>query len=334
MASLVYVVTAGLAVVGGLVAASGWPNFGYVFFGLLLVGIAYVMRPRFARLDNPVVSRESQPALYGLVARVTSELRSPPIDAIVLDHEFNASFGQYGLNRRRILFLGLPLFMTLGPQERVALLGHEIGHGVNRDPARGFLIGGAILALAELYDVLMPDALLPSEEGLWGILRLPFRLAMALLAGVALAGAFVLSALMFRDSQRAEYRADALGARLAGTAATLSTLEKLHFAPSVERMTWVGETRDILEAIRRKLASAPPRELERIRRAERLEGSRLDYMHPPTSYRVDLLASRPVAVASLVLPAGESDRIDQQLQSEHARIQQRILAEYEERLGG
>ena len=33
--------------------------------------------------------------------------------------------------------LGLPLVSVLEPQERVALIAHEIAHDVNGDPARG-----------------------------------------------------------------------------------------------------------------------------------------------------------------------------------------------------
>src|SRR5262249_53292064 len=40
-------------------------------------------------------------------------------------------------------------WMALHPQERLALLGHEVAHGVNGDVIRGFLVGSALRALDE-----------------------------------------------------------------------------------------------------------------------------------------------------------------------------------------
>ena len=45
-----------------------------------------------------------------------------------------------------MLFIGLPLFAILDDAERVSVLGHELAHGVNGDPTRGFVVGTAMIS--------------------------------------------------------------------------------------------------------------------------------------------------------------------------------------------
>ncbi|HEY7296021.1 MAG TPA: M48 family metalloprotease [Dehalococcoidia bacterium] len=73
--------------------------------------------------------------LTGAIAR---ELHMATINEIAVTPASNAAFGRMGWRRRRVLLLGQPLPLTLDSQERVALLGHELGHGVNGDAVRGF----------------------------------------------------------------------------------------------------------------------------------------------------------------------------------------------------
>ncbi len=43
-----------------------------------------------------------------------------------------------------------PLWLTFTPQERVAVLAHELAHDVNDDVRRSLFVGGAIDALARM----------------------------------------------------------------------------------------------------------------------------------------------------------------------------------------
>src|SRR5262249_8626043 len=134
-----------------------------------------------------------------------------------------------GVRRRRVLTLGLPLLLLLEPQQRVALVAHELAHARNGDSTRGLVVGSSVRALAEFYAALAPE---PSRDGsiAWddlgffdmivnGILWLISRPAYGLL--------LLQLHLLLRDSQRAEYLADALAARVAGTEATVGLHERL-----------------------------------------------------------------------------------------------------------
>lgn len=272
--------------------------------------------------------RSELPELFRLIDGVAGALRVPSVDQVVVVPEFNAAYGRYGWRQRRVLFLGLPLLLSLDAQERVALIGHELGHGANGDQRRSLFVVGALSALIELWAALEPDALLPTEEGLIAYIQLPFRLIQLGLARLVLTFAAVLLMLLYRDSQRAEYYADALGARASGRRATLAMLERLHAAYLVARMTWVGETADPVAAVVEKVRRLPDRQRERLRRVERLEGSRLDYTHPPTVYRVEALESRPEDSAAYVLGLGASDAVDRELERFRRPIGEKIVDDY------
>ncbi|WP_328822533.1 M48 family metalloprotease [Micromonospora rubida] len=72
-----------------------------------------------------------------------------------MDGALNAYATAVGPRRRRVLCLGLPLWGSLPAQERVALLGHELGHFVNGDPRRS-LLTPAFTMLGAAADLLRP----------------------------------------------------------------------------------------------------------------------------------------------------------------------------------
>jgi heat shock protein HtpX len=331
IAALVYLLVLGLAVFGVvLYQASGGFIVGILVAALPLL-LAWVMRPRLPDLDkdDEPLGRDQLPALFRAVDRVAEALGTAPADAIVVTPAVNAGFGRFGWRRRRILLLGLPLFSALTAQERVGLLAHELGHGRNGDPGRLLFLRGAVVALVEAWEVLEPDTILPGpEEGLVGYGIIPFRLVQLAIARSLLAVAEALLILSYRDGQRAEYHADGLAIRLAGTRAWLGVLERLHAAESAGRMSWTGEGDDPVGAIASRLRGLPAREIERIRRVERLDGPRLDVTHPPTYLREQVAAAVPRELGTLVLGAGESDAIDRELERFREPIGRRIRDEY------
>src|SRR5207248_2837728 len=118
------------------------------YLGLLLVALAYVVRPRLPRppADRWTVDRSSAPAFAYLVERVARACGAPEPDVIALDGSMDASSTVVGvLRRRRELVVGLPLLAALTPPERVALIAHELGHFVNHDARRGRFTEPAVL---------------------------------------------------------------------------------------------------------------------------------------------------------------------------------------------
>jgi hypothetical protein len=157
LALAVHACTLGLVLLaGGLL----WMdmNIVTVIIAAILAVIAFFVAPRLGRLPRGegIRSRTDAPALFGLLDRVGAEVGARPVHAVVVSGEFNASYGAVGLRRRRVLELGLPLWDALTGQQRVALIGHELAHGVNGDSRHGLIVGTSLSTLARLHHATRP----------------------------------------------------------------------------------------------------------------------------------------------------------------------------------
>lgn len=140
----------------------------------------------------------------------------------------------------------------------------------------------------------------------------------------------LLSHLCWRDAQRAEYLADRLAAQVAGTAAMLSLLDKLHVTHARHLLAPNPADRErsdhFFDDLRARLASIPPREWDRIRRVERLHVSRLDTTHPPTAYRIALLDALPIAPPAITLADDESAALALELAAAERTAEERMAS--------
>jgi Zn-dependent protease with chaperone function len=326
-ALLAYLVLAVLAAGGLALVVRGFPNPFLIVVGVVALGIAWVVRPRMPPVPDGIADRTDFAGLYEVADRVSDALGARHVDGIVVDDRFNASFGRYGPRGRRIMRIGLPLFSVLEPQERVALVAHEIAHDVNGDPARGMFIGGAFNVLVELHGFFQPQHLGPAlddsrvaQRRQAALVSLSARLANVVLAGISyVIRPFVMlfGALLWRDSQRAEYRADGLAADVAGTAAARSLLRKAHLAGTFSSFSRSAAARrehaDVLGALRRWVVDAPPSEWERIDRIMALEATQVDATHPPSHERRAYLERRGDVAARVTMTRAERDAIDREL---------------------
>ncbi|MEU4608189.1 M48 family metallopeptidase [Kribbella sp. NPDC023972] len=119
---------------------------------LVAFGVVLLFRPRAHKLpsDAQLVTREQAPVLYGVLDRIAAAVGTPTIPAVVVDTEPNLWFARAGWRFRPVIGIGLPLWAGLSPQEQVAILAHELGHGRNGDARHGWVIGGAQSILGEL----------------------------------------------------------------------------------------------------------------------------------------------------------------------------------------
>jgi Zn-dependent protease with chaperone function len=289
--------------------------------------MAWLMRPRLGSVpDGQVLTRTEAPTLHALAEDVAGELRTAPVDLVVLDAGFNASWQIVGFRRRRVLTLGLGLLAVLGPQERAALVAHELAHARNGDATRGLFVGAAVTALAELRDIVARDI-----AGGDHVTRIGGQVARVLAA--PLTGVLVLEAhLLRRDMQRAEYLADALSARVAGTEAAVSLQEQLllegTFFAAVQQAAHTTEHVDLFDELARRSAQVPERERERRRRVARLRDATPGDTHPPSAKRVAVLERRARTEPSVVLDAERSAAIDAELAPFHERLQRTLIDEY------
>jgi Zn-dependent protease with chaperone function len=336
LALLVHAVTAILVVLGIGLIGWGWPNIMAIAGGLFSLGLAWALRPRFRGSRPIVLPRQEYPVFYELVDAVTASVGLRNLEGIAVDDSFNARYTEVGFRRRKIITIGLPFFSVLGPLERVGLLAHEAAHGANGDISRLVFIGGAVSSLISWYKLLRPKGLFSSESGMPGIVMFPMNLVMMGLAGIAYGGAYAINLLLYRDSQRAEYLADVLATTACGKEAMLRQLETIHYSDmfdmAVQRAALNQENRDLYGELRRQIAAAPPREIERIRRIERMRGSRLDATHPPTPYRISFIELQGSSSPGVDFSESASAELDRELADLYRQANRMALESYERSL--
>ncbi|CAM5551436.1 M48 family metallopeptidase [Streptomyces griseorubiginosus] len=312
LALAVHGLTLVLAAIGLLGVIRGWGGLGMAF-GLFLLALAWSLRPRLNRLsdDDRVLLRADAPELYALVDEVAAALGTRSVDTVVVDVDANASVTQLGL-RRRLLTLGLPLWEVLSPQQRIALLGHELGHFTHGDTRHGMVVGTACRSLGTWLYYVQPTPNPNVIQAITNLACVPLRL---LITGVLA----LLDLLTARASQRGEYLADAAAAHAGSTEGAVGLMDRLMVTDSIvttlhretnsRRMRGSGrggrhDGDGLWEALAAHLDSVPESEFERQRRVGALRGHSVDATHPPTHLRRRLLLSG--APASAAVTAGDS----------------------------
>jgi heat shock protein HtpX len=147
---------------------------------------------------------------------------------------------------------------------------------------------------------------------------------------------FILSHLLWRDKQRAEYYADSLAAKVAGTEAMLGMLQKLHYTSTfdlaLQQFSMRPQNANFFNALIQQVAQVPPREIERVSRVERLAQSRLDTTHPPTANRIEFLQHPKQTYAWVRLDAAEESSLEAELAQAQRRIQVQMVDDHLDRL--
>lgn len=129
-----------LALLAGLVYITltmGRLNRWLIWLGWLLAAFAFfVARSMWVKVPEPEgteLKREEAPRLFALADELTEKLKTPRIDHVVVDDEYNAALAQVprlgplGFYRN-YLVVGLPLALALTPEQFRAVMAHEVGH--------------------------------------------------------------------------------------------------------------------------------------------------------------------------------------------------------------
>lgn len=301
-----------LAAIAGAVALALWllahapDRLGLYGAGLCLVcaaALALWAWPyrRSASLRGAEITSHAQPALFAELRAVARAVGEPLPTQVALTEEANASVAEVpdvrGFARRRVLHLGLPLLRILTVGELRALLAHELGH-FHGEHCAGPRMRRAHLAMR--VTVLELQALV---ERAWllalplSLLSAPFRL---------IAWAFLRVSLAISREQ--ERHADQIAIQVAGGAALIGMLRKLHLAelalvryrqhlaPVLER----GLVPPLGEGFSRYLASAEVAHLggRWLRRCEE-RGATAEDSHPSMAERIAAAERRLVAAPLL-----------------------------------
>ncbi|MEV8510681.1 M48 family metalloprotease [Dactylosporangium sp. NPDC051484] len=283
--------------------------------GLVLTLLAVAVRPRLTRGlpdDMWVVTRESAPTLYAVLDRTAAAARAPMPDVVGFAADVNASASRRG--RRRVLCVGLPLWAALPPQQRIALLGHELGHFVNGDVRSIGLVASARHTLSTLI-----DALGIALFRVLGPLAIPLMLPLDLMLTLLLV-------LGQRDGQRAEYLADQIGSEVAGAKATADLLDFALIAADLVPTLMALHGRaarpdDWRTAGEQALRNTP--DLEQLRQRSLRTQASLLATHPPAGRRARMAHAHPDQPPAVTMSEPEAQRIDTELSSCYDRLRAR-----------
>jgi len=296
---------------------------GYFFLGLLSVVIGLGLRPILGRrrkiLEYAIpVTRDRAPVFFGMLDRIAGEVGAPMPQTVAFDASWNALVAQTGLRRHRTMVIGLPLFVSARPQERIALLAHELGHLVNKDMRRGLLTQPALRTFGRLAE--MAWFPMPTRDNglvLFSLAYILFVLAMRLVSALLFVIHLGFAVLGSREARRSEHYADALAARIAGTKATQSAMDLVVFGDDLHRAVVGAATRGGLAAEWRSTVEGA-RELWAERLPERRQLTLRQQAsafasHPATGLRHRLLGETPYQPGALGLTSAEWERIDREL---------------------
>jgi Zn-dependent protease with chaperone function len=304
-----------------------WPAPVGVFLGLVMAFLVWFSRPQLAaHPKGSVVERAEAPEFFRLADEISASAGALPFGAVLLDGEVATSSVRPGVRRSTVLSIGLPLWESLTPDERVALVAHEAGHGVNGDPWRGLLIGTSLRTLDHWHDFARPGTKQEAkEEGL---------LAQFTWGGqwVAAAAIEVVRKLQTRITmpahRRAEFQADRVAASVAGTSAVCSLLDRTIFESSINFAVRraIRNDDDIWDSIRRRFDELPESDRTTIRHAAVVDAVSTDDDHPPTHERVEALRSAAHEPGRVHLDRVWSERIDHEFAASRARVADELRA--------
>ena len=304
-----------------LVWATFLPKNPVQWVGVVLgwVLVAAVM-PRPARTGEAVrLDPGAFPHTHELVASLAAEIGVRPPAGLHVSTAFGAHVMDAGWRRRRVLTVGLPLWTCLAEDERIALIGHELGHLRSGGRVRTAVVAhaqGLLERTASLLTPLPRDAVSDFEDP-----RLNVARSSAVVNGVGrgvLAAVFLPAVLLLltferitaRERQAHAYVADLSAAQVAGTTAvarlliTVANLPGLHTVASAA----VRRREDPFEALSRSRrdGARTAGEVARARTFARTQGRRWDAAHPRDDLRLSVLEAHATEPGVDVLAAHRS----------------------------
>jgi Zn-dependent protease with chaperone function len=331
-----------LAVLAGVVAAllSGiWLLYIPAALGAAIV---WVVRPRIGERPGAAwQTRAKLPRLYEVLDRIVAATGAPTPKYVRFDGAFNASTARRGLRHEPVLTIGAPLWQILDGDERLALLGHELGHQVNGDTTQGLLVATARQSLRKWRILFYPTSgpRPVASRGAAGlaawllpVVLLPFY---ALMTGAELFSVW----LQVHVSLRAEFLADDIAARTASTPAALALIREFDARGSVDayvtRSRYQGRSRrksvsdeDAMEmwiGLQDYLKTIPEHEYIRAARVSEYRGTQIDASHPAHYLRARLLKGRPPHTAAVTVSEDEWLGVDVELAAFMAEVGRKLL---------
>lgn len=307
-----------------------WFQFFMAFLGCMVIALAI---SKMFSASPQTLSRQDFPALYGLVDQIADHLGHKSPISLTVDENFNAWYNQTPMGRVQVC-LGLPLMYVASAQERVALISHEIAHGVNGDVLRSQFLHFPLVLLGNWYYMMIPDGLAEARASVGlrgGTGRAMQNLSMKILAMIPAQLLKLMERLVMVESQLAEYRADLLSSKVSGGHAAASMLDKLHFystyATSLHKHTLAPEYDHLYVDFANRMSKRKAEDLEDVR--ENYKSKYLAVMsHPPTILRMRFLQELANQQPTLELSEVQNKEITAELERMIPKLQAKAIDSY------
>jgi Zn-dependent protease with chaperone function len=254
--------------------------------------------------------------LYETGDRIARVLQTASVTGIGISAEFNANYRTASWKGMPYVEVGAPLLAILSVDEFIAMLSHELSHGANKDPLRGHFLFVALETLVGWATVIRPTSISGLGDGMpYGaiisIIGIPFAIAAIALSELIFLVAKGLYLLVLHQSQRAEYLADLLAARVSGSKEMISLLDKLYLFDVVDTAIQRHALTKPDDPIGNKLLEAvtvlPESTRDKYRAESRAASWQVDSTHPPTALRIDMLTVHSSCTAQGILSLAEKD---------------------------
>ena len=283
------------------------------------------------RKDRYRLEPNHAPALHGLIKQIAEATGAPQPHEVLLSFEWNAEVAIVGLRRRRMVSLGIPLLVSLTPQETVALIAHELGHLRHQDTFRRVMTQPACTFFGRLARLIRPPSL--ARVGILNIFMMVWYLVGVPIAWVLWMVHLGLNILDSRESRRAELRADQLTVHAAGTTAALGLVDRLALAAlyveqiggTVRKGTAVSSWRKRVDHVSGKHQA----DVSRLRQVSIRDQASLFSSHPAPGRRHQVISRIAYQDPAVVVTESQAVRIDAEL-SPYAEALRSILAEAHE----
>lgn len=328
-----------LAVIAAAVVGMVWATAhatGVVAWVLVVIGwlvLAALLIPRPVPLpdDVTVLDRSTTPHPHQVVAHLAAAVGTPTPERIGVDTSFNAYVGRFGWRGKDTLVLGLPFWAASTWDERLGVMGHELGHLAGRDTAQGRLKYATSSILRRTVSMMLDAG---PVDPLREVLRSPSedltvsfegRVTRAVLRVLAIPPFLALLAferLAANDGQYREYLADRRAALAAGSAGLASSLSVdvvgLHTAAAAAVRR--GEDPFALLAERAVRRQSDPASVV----PAPVPTHRWDATHPPTELRIDLLTRLGSTPGTARPSAGVLSAVQAEMQSMQVRLARQV----------
>jgi heat shock protein HtpX len=218
-----------------------------------MMGVQVIAQPRTADEQWLVATVQRQAQAAGIGMPEVGVFDSPEMNAFATGARRNSA----------LVAVSTGLLRNMSRQEAEAVLAHEVSHVVNGDMVTLTLIQGVVntfvIFLSRIIGYTIDRVVFKTERGHGPAFMITVIISQLVLGILA-------SMIVMWFSRRREFRADAGGAKLAGTSSMIGALERLrqaHTGPLPDKMAAFGINGGLGGGLKRLFMTHPPLE-ERI----------------------------------------------------------------------